>query len=86
MGRSLQRQRSEFRRHNRRAIPLPRLQEKAMIESELRQFAVKAGATELGDPPHYIFSAEELARFVAVVSAVDTCRQVVAREIAPCPC
>lgn len=55
-----------------------------MTTDELRTLAVKAGATELGDPPQYIFSVEDLARFVSAIerSAVV----VVAQEIAPCPC
>lgn len=49
-----------------------------MTTDELRTLAVKAGATELGNPPQYIFSVEDLARFVVAVSAVDKCRSVVA--------
>lgn len=49
-----------------------------MTPDELRTLAVKSGATELGDPPQYIFSVEDLARFIQAASAVDKCRLVAA--------
>lgn len=38
-----------------------------MTDDELHEHAVKAGATVLGDPHHYIMNPDELRRFLASV-------------------
>lgn len=38
-----------------------------MRETELHQAAIDAGASVLGDPPHYLMDAAQLAVFVALL-------------------
>lgn len=41
-----------------------------MTPEALHAAALAAGATMLGDPPHFLFDLKQLARFVALTKAV----------------
>lgn len=50
-----------------------------MTPEALHQIAVECGATVLGDPPHYLLSADQLA------AIVERCKQEPQKVIIPPP-